>query len=129
MRERPLSPHMSVYRMSRYTLLTSILNRMTGLALSVGLLILAYWLTALSQGEHAYQNATALLSGVVAKLVFAGLLIAFCYHFVAGIRHLIWDTGRGLEREQAKQSAWLVAAGTLVLLAFFGFLAFRAGSP
>jgi succinate dehydrogenase / fumarate reductase cytochrome b subunit len=119
---------MSVYRMSRYTLLTSILNRMTGLALSAGLLILVYWLTALSQGERAYQIASALLSGVLAKLVFAGLLIAFCYHFAAGIRHLIWDTGRGLERQQAKQSAWLVAAGTLVLLAFFGFLAFRAGS-
>jgi succinate dehydrogenase / fumarate reductase cytochrome b subunit len=115
--------------MSRYTVLTSILNRMTGLVLSVGLLILAYWLTALAQGDRAYQNATALLSGVLAKLVFAGLLIAFCYHFVAGIRHLIWDTGRGLERQQAKQSTWFVVAGTLMLLAFFGVLAFRVGSP
>jgi succinate dehydrogenase / fumarate reductase cytochrome b subunit len=115
--------------MSRYTVLTSILNRMTGLVLSAGLLILAYWLTALAQGERAYQNATALLSGVVAKLVFAALLIAFCYHFVAGIRHLIWDTGRGLERQQAKQSTWFVVAGTLMLLAFFGVLAFRVGSP
>jgi succinate dehydrogenase / fumarate reductase, cytochrome b subunit len=114
--------------MSRYTVLTSILNRMTGLVLSVGLLILAYWLTALAQGERAYQNATALLSGVLAKLVFAALLIAFCYHFVAGIRHLIWDTGRGLERQQAKQSTWFVVAGTLMLLAFFGVLAFRVGS-
>jgi succinate dehydrogenase / fumarate reductase, cytochrome b subunit len=129
MRERPISPHLSVYRMSRYTVLTSILNRLTGLAISAGLLILAYWLTALSQGERAYQSATSLLSGVLAKLVFAGLLVAFCYHLVAGIRHLIWDTGRGLERQQAKQSAWLVAAGTLVLVALFGFLAFRAASP
>lgn len=119
---------MSVYRMYRYTVLTSILNRLTGLALSFGLLLLAYWLVALSQGEREYQHATALLSGVLAKLVFAGLLIAFCYHFVGGIRHLIWDTGRGLEREQAKQSTWLIAAGTLVLLAFFGFLAFRVAA-
>jgi succinate dehydrogenase / fumarate reductase cytochrome b subunit len=129
MRERPLSPHMSVYRMTRYTTLTSILNRITGCAISVGLIILAYWLTALSQGEQAYQNATALLSSVLAKLVFAGILIAFCYHLVAGVRHLIWDTGRGLEREQAKTSAWLVLGGTLVLLAIFGFLAFRTASP
>jgi succinate dehydrogenase / fumarate reductase cytochrome b subunit len=129
MRERPLSPHMSVYRMTRYTTLTSILNRITGCAISVGLIILAYWLTALSQGEQAYQNATALLSSVLAKLVFAGILIAFCYHLVAGVRHLIWDTGRGLEREQAKKSAWLVLGGTLVLLAIFGFLAFRTASP
>ncbi len=115
--------------MYRYTVLTSFLNRLTGVALSFGLLILAYWLIALSQGERAYEHATALLSGVVAKLVFAGLLIAFCYHFVAGIRHLIWDTGHGLEREQAKRSTWFLAAGTLVLLAFFGFLAFRVAAP
>jgi len=127
MRERPLSPHVSVYRMSRYTLLTSILNRLTGLALSVGLVILAYWLTALSRGARAHQQATAILSGGLAKLVFAGLLIAFCYHFVAGIRHLIWDTGRGLERRQSMQSAWLVAIGTVVLAAIFILFASWAG--
>jgi succinate dehydrogenase / fumarate reductase cytochrome b subunit len=118
---------MSVYRMTRYTLLSSIVNRMTGLGLSVGLLLLVYWLTALSQGEQAYEQAVKLLSSPLVKLVFAGLLIAFCYHLVAGIRHLIWDTGRGLERKQSMQSAALVVVGTVVLLAIFGFLAFRAG--
>ena len=113
--------------MTRYTLLSSIVNRITGLGLSVGLLILTYWLTALSQGEQAYQRATTLLSSPLAKVVFAGFLIAFCYHLVAGIRHLIWDTGRGLERRQAMQSAWLVLAVTIVLVVIFGFFAFWAG--
>jgi succinate dehydrogenase / fumarate reductase, cytochrome b subunit len=127
MRERPLSPHISVYRMTRYTLLSSIANRMTGLALCVALLILAYWLTALSQGEQAYHRAMAVLSSPLAKVVFAGLLVAFCYHLVAGLRHLVWDTGRGLERRQAMQSAWLVLLGTVVLVAIFGYLGFWAG--
>jgi succinate dehydrogenase / fumarate reductase cytochrome b subunit len=120
---------MSVYQMTRYTLLSSITNRLTGLGLSLGLLILAYWLTALSQGEQAYEQAVKLLSSPVVKLVFAGLLIAFCYHLAAGIRHLIWDTGRGLERKQSMQSAALVVVGTVVLLAIFGWLAFWAGKP
>lgn len=127
MRQRPLSPHASVYQMTRYTLLSSITNRITGLGLSVGLLMLAYWLTALSQGEQAYQRASALLSSPLAKVVYAGFLIAFCYHLIAGIRHLVWDTGRGLERRQSMQSAWLVLAGTIVLAVILGFFAFWAG--
>jgi succinate dehydrogenase / fumarate reductase cytochrome b subunit len=122
MRERPLSPHMSVYKMTRYTLLTSILNRFTGVILSVGLLVLVYWLMAIASGPVAYEQASAILSLGIFKLVFAGVLVAFVYHFVAGIRHLIWDTGRGMERAQAKRSAFIVAAVTVVLVAVLGYL-------
>src|SRR3977135_3441442 len=87
MRERPLSPHLSVYRMSRYTLATSIFNRFTGVILSIGLLGLVYWLSAISGGERAYARAHDVLSLGIFKLIYAGLLIAFCYHLVAGIRH------------------------------------------
>lgn len=122
MRERPLSPHLSVYKL-QYTLVSSILNRLTGIALSVGLVLLAYWLTALSRGARAYEDAMACLSSGAAKVVYIGLVIAFAYHLSAGIRHLIWDTGRGLERRQSQISAWLITLATVVLVLVFGYLA------
>ena len=121
---RPLSPHLSVYRMSRYTLATSIFNRFTGVGLSLGLLLLVYWLMAVASGAQAQARATRLLSLPVAKLVYAALIIAYCYHFVAGIRHLVWDTGRGLERAQAQRSAWLVVLVSLALILALGWYAF-----
>jgi succinate dehydrogenase / fumarate reductase cytochrome b subunit len=123
MGDRPLSPHLSVYKF-KYTLLTSILNRMTGLALSLGLILLAYWLAALSRGADAYEAALPVLAHCAAKVVYAGVLVAFCYHLVAGVRHLIWDTGRGLERAQSQRSAWIVAAVTALLAGALGYLLF-----
>ena len=120
MRERPLSPHLSVYRF-KYTLTTSILNRFTGILLSIGLLLLVYWLMAVAQGKHAYALAQQLLSLGVVKLIYAGLLFAFCYHLIAGIRHLVWDTGRGLERAHSQRSAWVVVVVSLVLFGALGY--------
>jgi len=119
MRARPLSPHLSVYRF-KYTLTTSILNRLTGLVLSAGLPVLVYWLIAVSGGARPYARARALLGLAPFKLVYAALLIAFCYHLVAGIRHLVWDTGHGLERKQAQRSAWLIAVISVALMALLG---------
>jgi succinate dehydrogenase / fumarate reductase cytochrome b subunit len=127
LRERPLSPHLSVYKMTRYTLATSIFNRITGLILSVGLLVLVYWLMAVASGARSYARAHEILSSGFFKLVYAGLLVAFCYHLVAGIRHLVWDTGRGLERAQAKRSAGIVVAISLALMLILGYLLFRTG--
>ena len=124
MRERPLSPHLSIYKMTRYTVLTSITNRATGIGLSVGLLLLVYWLMAVASGPEAYERAIAVLSLGIFKLFYAGMLIAFVYHLVAGIRHLIWDTGAGLEREQAKRSAWIVSTVSVVLIFVLGYLFF-----
>ena len=63
MTERPLSPHLTVYRMYRYTLITSILlTRATGLALSVGLILLVYWLVAVASGPGAYRDARVVVS-------------------------------------------------------------------
>jgi succinate dehydrogenase / fumarate reductase cytochrome b subunit len=127
MRERPISPHMSVYKMTRYTLFTSIFNRFTGVGLSVGLLVLVYWLMAVASGARSYRHAYDILSSPVLKLVYAGLLVAFVYHLVAGIRHLIWDTGRGLERAQSKRSAAVVIAVSIALIIVLGYWAFLAG--
>ena len=117
MRARPLSPHMSIYRMSRYCLITSFANRLTGIALTAGLLLFTYWLTALARGAHAYARAQQLLGSGAARLIYIAVIAAFSYHLIAGIRHLIWDTGRGMEKAQSQRSAWLVIAAALVLTA------------
>jgi len=123
---RPLSPHLSVYKF-KYTLMTSILNRFTGLGLSAGLLLLVYWL-AVASGAHAQARAARGLSLPVTKLLYAGLIIAFCYHLSAGVRHLVWDTGRGLERAQAQRSAWLVVGVSIALALLVGYCAWLAGA-
>ena len=124
MRPRPISPHLSVYKMSRYSLVTSILNRFTGLGLSLGLVLLVYWLTSVAGGAGSQARAAQLLSLPVMKLVYAACIAAFCYHLAAGIRHLVWDTGRGLERAQSQKSAYLVIAVSIVLTLLVGYCAF-----
>jgi succinate dehydrogenase / fumarate reductase cytochrome b subunit len=125
---RPLSPHLSVYRMSRYTLATSIANRFTGVALSAGLVLLVYWLMAVAGGVRGYERATRVLSLPLAKLLYAALIIAFCYHLIAGIRHLVWDTGHGLERAQSQRSAWLVVVVSLILMLVIAWRALLTGA-
>jgi succinate dehydrogenase / fumarate reductase cytochrome b subunit len=115
MRARPLSPHMTIYRMSRYSLLTSFANRLSGMALSAGLLLFIYWLTSLARGAHVYARAQDVLGSGAAKLLYIGIIAAFSYHLAAGVRHLIWDTGRGLEKAQSQRSAaWVIGAALLL---------------
>src|SRR5262249_3282891 len=114
MADRPMSPHLSLYRF-KYTLASSIFNRFTGGALTAGLLVLLYWLVALSEGPEAYAKAYVVLSHWFFKIVLAGLLLSFNYHLAAGIRHLVWDTGRGLERSTSRKSAWFVGAASVLL--------------
>ena len=124
---RPLSPHLSVYRMSRYTLATSIANRFTGVALSMGLLLLVYWLVAVAGGERSYVRALRVLTAPLAQPIYAALIVAFCYHLVAGLRHLVWDTGRALERAQSRKSARLVIIVSLVLMVLIVYRVWFAG--
>jgi succinate dehydrogenase / fumarate reductase cytochrome b subunit len=114
MPDRPLSPHAGVYKF-KYTIVSSFLNRLTGIGFSLGLIPLAYWLMALANGPDAYEEAAVVLSSPLFKLIYVGLAFAFCYHLVAGIRHLIWDTGHGLEKHQSQTSAWVVGATSVVL--------------
>lgn len=125
MRERPLSPHLGVYRWA-YTMTMSILNRATGIALSVALLVLAWWLMAAATGPEAYDRTAAVLGSGAFRLLYAGWLLAFVYHLLNGIRHLMWDTGRGMERREARASGYVVIAATIggfLLLAWFAFFA------
>ncbi|MBS0367277.1 MAG: succinate dehydrogenase, cytochrome b556 subunit [Proteobacteria bacterium] len=121
MSNRPLSPHLSVYAFG-YTMTTSILNRFTGVGLSVGLVLLVYWLTAVAAGPIHYARASRCLSSLPARLLYAALVVAFCYHLVAGVRHLVWDTGRGMERPQARRSAWIMGIVSVALMLLLGAL-------
>ena len=124
MPQRPLSPHLSVYRMFRYTLFTSFANRITGLVLSIGLLVLVYWLMAVASGAAAYTHAIGILSLPIFKLFYAALLLTFSYHLVAGLRHLVWDTGHGFQPKTADTTAWLaIGFAILASVALWGLLA------
>ena len=115
--ERPLSPHLQVYRW-QITMALSILHRGTGVALSVGLIVLVYWLLQLASGPAAYAQAQTLLGSALLKLCYAGWAFCFFYHLANGVRHLIWDLGRGFEKDQISLGGWIVVllavAATLV---------------
>ena len=114
-----------------YTMSLSILHRLTGVAATFGFLGLVWWLMALSTGPDAYARAMQCLGSPLAKLVLVGFTFSFVYHFCNGIRHLVWDTGRGLERAQARRSAAVVVVAALALTALVVWLGCRAlaGSP
>ena len=114
MPDRPLSPHAGVYKF-KYTIVSSFLNRLTGIALSFGLIPLVCWLMALANGPKAYEETAVMLMNPFFKLIYVGLAFSFSYHLVAGIRHLVWDTGRGLEKRQSQSSAWVVIAVSVLL--------------
>ena len=83
---------------------------------------LAAWLVAAASGADEYAQLTALLSTLVGRLLLIGWSFAFFYHLANGIRHLVWDTGRGLEKHQANASAWFVLAASISLTAIFWVL-------
>ena len=131
MSQRPLSPHLGVYKFS-YTMSLSILHRITGVAVSVGFLGFAWWLMALASGPEEYALAMRCLTSPLGKLLLAGFTFGFVYHFCNGIRHLVWDTGRGLERAQARRSGAVVVVAALLLTAlvwWLGCAALMAGAP
>jgi succinate dehydrogenase / fumarate reductase cytochrome b subunit len=131
MNPRPLSPHLGVYKFM-YTMSLSIMHRITGVAASVGFLLFAWWLMALASGPADYASAMRTLSTPVAKLLLIGFTFSVVYHFCNGIRHLVWDTGRGLERAQARRSGAVVIVAALaitVLVVWLGCAALTRGAP
>ncbi len=111
---RPLSPHLTIYRWP-ISMTLSILHRTTGVALSVGLVILTIWLLALSTGATAYEPVAALLGSIIGRLLLMGFSFAFFFHLCNGIRHLFWDMGKGFEMRQVTASAWSVVVASSAL--------------
>jgi len=112
-RERPLSPFLH-YRW-QYTNTLSILHRITGVLLSLGFFVLVYWLAAAAGGPDSYAGAIALLGSLPLQLVLFGVVFAFCYHLLNGVRHLFFDMGHGFELATARRSARFTSIGAVVL--------------
>ena len=111
---RPLSPHLTVYK-PQWTSVTSILTRITGNALLVAALLIVWWLLAASTSAEYFAVANGLLTSWFGDLVLFLSLWAVWYHTLAGIRHLYWDTGRGLDIETAEKLGKVVVGGSVVL--------------
>ena len=101
----------------------SILHRATGIAMSVGLIVLVAWLFDAASGPESYAVFQSVMGSLIGKLLLIAWSFAFFYHLSNGVRHLVWDTGRGMEKDEANRSSWLVLGGTLVLTAIFWWAA------
>ncbi len=122
---RPLSPHLQIYK-PQITSALSIFHRITGVALSVGTLLLVWWLVAAATSDVAFANVSAVIHSWIGKLAMIGWTAALWYHFCCGLRHLRWDMGHGFELTQVHASGRLVliATGVLtVLTVIIGFVA------
>src|ERR1700744_4189671 len=114
---RPLSPHLQVYRLPLLAWL-SVLHRATGIALSVGALYLAVWvICASASGPRAYTAFQSFNVSILGRIVLGGWLFAAFYHLCNGIRRLFWDAGYGFELKDAYRSGWIVVAVSLIATA------------
>ena len=113
---RPLSPHLQVYRW-QLTSVLSILHRITGIALAAGTVLLVWWLGAAADGPEPYARMQGFLGSWPGRILLFGWSLALFYHLCNGLRHLWWDTGRGLELRQVYVGGWTVVGATIVLTA------------
>lgn len=124
-RERPLSPHLQVYRW-QLTMVMSILHRVSGIVLTVGAFGVAWWLLALSSGDALYARAARVMSSPLGLLVLFGFSLALVFHLLNGLRHLLWDMGWGFEISETYRSGWTVTVLTVVFTAAIWFAALDA---
>lgn len=125
-RPRPLSPHLTVYRWP-ITMTMSILHRITGGALYVGALLVAWWLIAAASSEEYFAFVHWLVGSWFGMVVLFGYTWALFHHMLGGIRHLVWDTGAGLEKQAASRLAWATLVGSLLLTAAVWLIYFLVG--
>jgi len=124
--QRPLSPHLQIYRVTM-TMAMSIAHRITGAALYFGTLLLAWWLIATASGPNGYASVEWFLGTIIGRLILFGYAWALLHHMLGGIRHLIWDTGRGLGPGDRDLLAAATLFGSIVLtilLWILGYLFF-----
>ena len=128
MTNRPISPHLQVYR-PQLTSVLSILHRITGVALAVGTILLVYWLIAAASGPEAFASAEALVGSWLGRILLFGWTFALYFHLTNGIRHLFWDAGFGFELKTVYASGWTVVAlaAVLTLLSFIAGFALMGG--
>jgi succinate dehydrogenase / fumarate reductase cytochrome b subunit len=108
---RPVSPHIGIYRWP-ITMVASILNRATGIALSVGSLLLVWWLVAAASGPQEFATVQSFIASPFGLLLLLGWTASLFYHLFGGIRHLVWDTGHGLDKPGLNPMTWVILALT-----------------
>jgi len=106
---RPLSPHLQIYR-PMLTMMMSILHRITGAALYVGILLLLWWLVAAARSDASFDTVQGFFGHWFGRIVLFGFSWALIHHALGGIRHLLWDTGRGFD---LKTVEWLARANLI----------------
>ena len=109
---RPLSPHLQVYR-PQLTSILSIMNRVTGIATSVGTLMLVWWLVAAAAGPESFAQVQWFMGTPIGLFMLFGWTAALFYHFFGGLRHLAWDAGWGFDLERTHLTGWLAIGATL----------------
>lgn len=123
--KRPLSPHLGIWRW-HITMATSIFHRASGVALYVGAMVLTGWLAAIGGGRDSYETFMGVLLSPLGLVVLFGITAAACYHLANGIRHLVWDAGKGYAPKTSDASGWATiicgGVGAVVIFAL-AFLA------
>ncbi len=121
--KRPLSPHLQIYR-PMLTMMMSIVHRITGIALYVGTLLLAWYLIALTSGPESFETVAWFLDSIIGKLILLGFTWALFHHLLGGVRHFVWDAGYGMDHPEREWLAQGTLIGGLVLTLLAWVLAF-----
>jgi succinate dehydrogenase / fumarate reductase, cytochrome b subunit len=111
---RPLSPHLQIYKPT-WTMTMSIVHRVTGAGLYMGTILLAWWLIAAASGPAAYDTATSFFSSFLGRLILFGFTWALFHHMLGGLRHFVWDFGRGFDHKSRFLMAKATLAGSIAL--------------
>ena len=119
---RPLSPHLQVYRLPLAAWL-SITHRITGVGLTLGTLLLTWWVASAAYGPPAYETATDFIGSPLGYLLLLGFSVALFFHLCNGIRHLFWDVGMNFEIAETKRANTFVLIGTVALTVITWLLA------
>lgn len=119
---RPISPHLQIYRLPLNALL-SISHRFTGLILSLGVIFFLYVLYALARGPDHFGTVQTMVGSWPGRALLGVLIYALMFHLCTGIRHLVWDAGRGLEPETARHTGWVAVGASLILTGLVWILA------
>lgn len=113
---RPLSPHLSIYR-PQLTSVLSIMHRIAGVGLTLGLGVFVWWLVALASGPESYARFLGYMQTDIGQIFLFGMTIAFFYHLSNGVRHLLWDMGLFLDLPGTYKTGRIVMAATVILTA------------
>jgi len=124
--QRPLSPHMGIYKW-QVQMVTSIVHRATGIALSVGTLLVLWGVYALASGEDSYNQFKTCVGSPIGLVLMLGWTWSLFYHLCNGIRHLFQDGGMGYGIPQFVRSSWLSIIGSIVLTIIVWAYVFTAG--